>query len=324
MIVSSRIEGSHLAGNLLEDPSERDLYVYLPPGYEGSDHRYPTAYLLHAFGSSADQLAHPATDRQRWVPPIEDVLDPVFGRMGVAPMVVVIPDGWTSYGCGQWVDSPVCGNFEQYMVHDVVGYVDSKYQTIPEAASRGVFGYSSGGFGAWNLASRNPETFGAMAMLSGDSFFDMTHKVLLYDYLDSIWPEPPNGPVEGNDASQVVYAYSACFSPNPENPPFYVDLPVAFPSGVLVEEVWDRWLSFDPVVNWRDRVDNLRELSGILLDVGRSDDYHLQWGHRLLGHYLNEAGIAHESSENAGNHGGRSRERLQVALAWLAQVLVRD
>ena len=40
-------------------------------------------------------------------------------------MIVVIPDGDTRYGCGQWVDSPVTGNFEQYVVHDVVAHVDS-------------------------------------------------------------------------------------------------------------------------------------------------------------------------------------------------------
>ncbi|MGA2529919.1 MAG: alpha/beta hydrolase-fold protein [Acidimicrobiales bacterium] len=321
MIVHSRIEGSNLVGNLLGDPSERDLFVYLPPGYEDSGQRYRTAYLLHAFGSSAAKLVQPDLDRQRWVPPLEDVLDPVFGRLGVEPLVVVIPDGWTSYGCGQWVDSPVCGNFEQYVLHDVVGYVDGHYRTIPEPRSRGVFGFSSGGSGAWNLASRNPDTFAAMAMLSGDSFLDMTHKTYLYDYLDSIWPEAPNGPVEGNDLSKTVYAYSACYSPNPNKPPFYVDLPVRYPSGELIEDVWDRWLSFDPVVNWREREGNLRRLSGILLDVGSNDDYHLQWGHRLLSHYLSEAEIVHESTENAGNHGGRSRERFQVALRFLAQAL---
>ena len=109
-----------------------------------------------------------------------------------------------------------------------------------------MFGFSSGGFGAWNLASRNPDVFGAMAVLSADSFLDMTHKFMLYKYLDSIWPEAPNGPVEGNDWSEIVYDYSATYSPNPDNPPFYVDLPVAFPSGELIQEVWDRWLSFDP------------------------------------------------------------------------------
>jgi hypothetical protein len=117
---------------------------------------------------------------------------------------------------------------------------------------------------------------------------------------------------------------SATYSPNPDNPPFYVDLPMAWPSGELRQEVWDRWLSFDPVVNVHDRLDNLRELAGIMLDAGSNDDYNLHWGHRLLSHYLSEAGITHEHRENPGNHGGRARERYQMALEWLSQVLDLD
>lgn len=85
MIIHSRIESSQLAGNLLGDPSERDLFVYLPPGYEESERRYPTAYLLQAYGETAQQMITPPTDGQRWQPPIEDVLDPVFERMGTPP-----------------------------------------------------------------------------------------------------------------------------------------------------------------------------------------------------------------------------------------------
>ena len=120
MIVHIRIEGSHLAANLLGDPSERDLFVYLPPGYDDSDRRYPTAYLLQAYGTTAAEMVTPATDEVRWRPPIEDVLEPVFRRMGVPPMIVAIPDGWSRWGCGQWVDSPVTGNFEQYLLHDII------------------------------------------------------------------------------------------------------------------------------------------------------------------------------------------------------------
>jgi hypothetical protein len=65
-------------------------------------------------------------------------------------------------------------------------------------------------------------------------------------------------------------------------------------------------------------------LTGILLDVGCNDDYHLQWGHRLLSHHLSRAGIAHEATENTGSHGGRARERYQVTLQWMAQVLARS
>ncbi len=324
MIVHSRLESSHLEDNLLGDPSERDLFVYLPPGYEDSARSYPTAYLLHAFGQDAERLVHPPTDRQRWIPPLEDVLDPVFGRMGTPAAIVVVPDGWTRYGCSQWVDSPVCGSFEQYLIRDVVARIDNRYRTISNARSRGVFGFSSGGMGAWNLASRNPEVFGAIAMISGDSFLDMTHKTMVYDYMSSIWPEAPNGPVDDDELSRIVYACAACYSPNVDNPPFYVDLPIEYPSGELIHEVWDRWLEFDPVVNCHGRLENLRKLSGILLDVGTNDDIRLQWGHRLLSHRLREAGIAHEATEHAGTHGGRSRERFQVALQWLLQVLETD
>ena len=324
MIVSTRIEGSRLAGNLLGDPAERDLYVYLPQGYEGSDARYPTAYLLHALGATAETTVFPENDGVRWSPSLEDVLDPVFGRMSVPPMIVVVPDGTCRYGCGQWVDSPVTGNFESYILHDVVPYVDATYRTIPGAASRGCFGFSSGGFGSWNIVSRNPDVFGAMGVLSADSWLDMTHKIMLYKYLDSIWPEAPAGPVEGDFWSEIVYNYSATYSPNPDNPPHYVDLPMAFPSGELLQEVWDRWLAFDPVVNVHDRIENLRKLRGILLDAGDHDDFNLHWGHRLLSHYLTEAGIAHEHRENPGNHGGRANERYQVALEWLSGVLARS
>jgi hypothetical protein len=132
VIVHTRLESSHLAGNLLGDPNERDLFVYLPSGYDKSDRRYPTAYLLHAYGDTAAKAVTPATDGQRWQPPLEDVLDPVFRRMGVAPMIVVIPDGNSRYGCGQWVDSPVTGNFEQYVLIDVVGFVDAIHRSIPD------------------------------------------------------------------------------------------------------------------------------------------------------------------------------------------------
>jgi len=321
MIEHLRIDGVALAGNLLADPSERDLFVYLPPGYEGGEKRYPCAYLLHAFGGTAETLVNPPADEVRWAPPLEDVIDPVFGRMGASPMIVVVPDGWTTYGCSQWVDSPVHGNFEQFVTREVVSFVDARYRTLPQPESRGVLGFSSGGLGAWHLGSKFPDVFGGLAMLAGDSFFDLTHMGVVYEFFESIWPEEPHGPVEGNDLSQMAYALAASYSPNVERGPFYVDLPVEFSTGELIDEVWKRWLEFDPVVNYRDRLANLRRLRGVLLDVGRNDNVHLQWGHRVLSHRLTEAGIHHEARENAGNHGGRARESYQTALKWLAQVL---
>jgi hypothetical protein len=75
VIVHERLEGARLAGNLLEDPTERNLFAYLPRGYAESKARYPTAYLLHAYGQTAEQLVFPDTGGQRWSPALEDALD---------------------------------------------------------------------------------------------------------------------------------------------------------------------------------------------------------------------------------------------------------
>src|SRR5438067_2000247 len=93
----------------LEFSSKFGSRLWMSPDEE-SDRRYPTAYLLHAYGDTAEGLVTPATHRQRWAPPIEDALDPVFGLMGLPPKIVVIPDGNSRHGCGHWVDSPVTGH----------------------------------------------------------------------------------------------------------------------------------------------------------------------------------------------------------------------
>jgi S-formylglutathione hydrolase FrmB len=321
VIVRSVLASDHLSGNLLGDPSDRELFVYLPPGYESSETRYPTAYLLHEMGKGAAGLIEPSTEGRRWSPPLVDVLDPVFGRMGVAPMIVVVPDGATRYGHSQWVDSPVCGRYEQYVVSDVVDYVDRHFRTDAREDRRGVLGFSSGGAGAWHLAARNPHVFSAMAMLSGDSLFELSLKPMLYRYLDSIWPEAPDGPAEGNDISFTVHSYASCYSPNPSKPPYFVDLPISHPSGELNEDAWASWLTFDPVESVDRYMENLSRLRGVMLDVGVSDDFNIHWGHRLLSHRLRSAGIVHEVRENSGNHGGRSLERIQMALSWMSRVL---
>jgi len=181
MIVHDTIDSMFIANNMLDDPSERDVFVYLPPDYGSGSRRYATAYLLHWFGVHAVDLISPPEDKARWSPPMQDILDPVFRRLGTKEMIVVIPDGWTSYGCSQWVDSPVNGYFEQYLLHEVVKHVDQNYRTLDRPESRGVLGTSSGGFGAWHVATRNPMVFGAVAVLSGDSYFDLTHKPMVYN-----------------------------------------------------------------------------------------------------------------------------------------------
>src|SRR6516165_3718408 len=198
MIEVAQIESRHLAGNLLGDPSRRDLVVYLPPGYQTAQRRYPVAYLLHGFGRrSTSWIAGPLVERGAF---------------------------------RQWIDSPVNGNFEQYVTREVVNWVDGHYRTVASRDSRGVFGISSGGLGAWHLGSRNPDVSGAMMLLSADSYFEVTHKPWLYRFYNAVYPSEPRGPINGNLDSWFAYGLAACYTPNTANPPFYSDLPVEFPS----------------------------------------------------------------------------------------------
>ncbi|HET9052056.1 MAG TPA: hypothetical protein VFO60_10150, partial [Candidatus Dormibacteraeota bacterium] len=105
-LVRHTLESPHLRGNLVGDPSERHLFVCLPPGYESSGLRYPTAYLLHGFGLRASVMAE-ALDFEMseagstpGVPmlPITDVMALLRARRPDIDLVVVIPDGWSRYG----------------------------------------------------------------------------------------------------------------------------------------------------------------------------------------------------------------------------------
>jgi pimeloyl-ACP methyl ester carboxylesterase len=331
LIVKQRIDSRHLAGNLLGDPSERDLYVYLPPSCKGTEQRYATAYLLLGYGLQPKDMVEPGDGELGGAGPmhsIADVLDLQFFREPSMEMIVAVVDGWTKYGGSQYVDSPVNGNFESFAVEEVVSYVDAHFPTIPRAESRAVFGYSSGGFGAWHLGSRHPDVFGAMAMLSADSYFELSHLSLLYKYFNSLYPDgrdpgdvAPGGPVEGNIWSQLSYGLSASYSPNSNNPPYFVDFPVEFLTGKLIPEIWSKWLSYDPVVNCSERVDNLRLLRGVLLEAGRRDDWYFHWGHRILSASLTDAGIDHDFREHRGTHEGRFYEAHIDAVQWLATVL---
>src|SRR5947209_10364518 len=131
------IESSVLAGNHLGDPTQRPLYVYVPPGYdETSDKRYPSVYVIQGFTGQAVMWWNRTPYRDSFL----QTADRVF-RDGVAPPAIVIfVDAWTLYGGSQYVDSPGTGRYHTYVCEEIVPWVDSHYRTIPDAAHRGIQG----------------------------------------------------------------------------------------------------------------------------------------------------------------------------------------
>lgn len=157
--VAETVPTPSLGNNVLGDPAERDIVVHLPPSYDASEARYPVVYYL----AGADE----PVGRLRSLAP---VLWSEMGKGGMRELIVVELDGESSIGNTFYANSPVTGNAEDALTRDVVAYVDATYRTIPEAASRGLSGFSMGGSGTINVGLAHPEVFGALYAASPGLF----------------------------------------------------------------------------------------------------------------------------------------------------------
>lgn len=143
---------------------KKPFMVYLPPSYntpQGQAKRYPVLYLLHGSpGSDKDWFSGGKADQSA---------DTLIALGKVPELIIVLPDGNSRSGApGEWGNSyDHRQNIETYVAHDLVQYVDAKYRTIPEPASRGIGGNSMGGFGAMNIAIHHPDVFGFVISLGG-------------------------------------------------------------------------------------------------------------------------------------------------------------
>ena len=153
-----------LRGNPLGDPSERPLWVYVPPGYDAEpDRRYPSVYVIQGYTGHVAMWRNRTPFRQ----PFLETADAVFARGDAPPAIVVYVDAWTAYGGSQFVDSPGTGRYHSYLCDEVVPWVDARYRTRPDAAHRAITGKSSGGFGAMITPMLRPDLFGALATHAG-------------------------------------------------------------------------------------------------------------------------------------------------------------
>src|SRR4051794_10923798 len=132
-----KIHGKSLEGNLEGDAADRDVIVFLPPGYQRErNRRYPVVYALHGYSIGADQWT-----KEIHVP---QTIEGAFAT-GAHEMIVVLPDAKTLHNGSMYSSSVTTGDFENFVAHDLVAYVDAHYRTIADRASRGLVGHSMGG-----------------------------------------------------------------------------------------------------------------------------------------------------------------------------------
>ena len=323
------IHGTSLEGNPLGDPADRPLWVYTPPGYDDEpDRRYPTVFAIQGLTGQLDMWRN----RSAFRPNVLELVDALFADEGCPPALVVFVDAWTSYGGSQFLDSPGVGNYHTYLCDEIVPFVDSEYRTLASAAHRGIAGKSSGGYGAMVTPMLRPDLFGGLATHAGDALFELSYlpdfrdtvRALRDEYegsFDRFWASFHSRPAfaKSNDAQLLnTWAMAACYSANDDGS---IDLPFDVETGQLRDEVWARWLAWDPVRMVEVHADALRGLRAIYIDSGKRDQFFLDLGATCFRRALERIGVTDVFFELFEGTHSSIEYRYPIALRYLAERL---
>jgi enterochelin esterase-like enzyme len=317
-----------LVENPLGDPNQRPLYAYLPPGYPEGTRRYASIYVIQGMTGQLDMWLN----RVAFEPTMIERVDALFSSDDLPPTIVIFVDAWTSYGGSQFINSTGTGRYMDYLCDEVVPFVDEHFNTIADRDHRGLTGKSSGGYGAMVVPMLRPDIFGALASHAGDALFEVCYLPefpetarILRDKFDGsyevFWKRFRTADHYDDDLFHPLntYAMAACYSPD-EDRPGEVVLPLDVETGRLIEEVWDRWLQWDPVRMAPKHVEALASMRRIYLDGGRQDEWFLDLGAQAFSKELTKAGIEHTLELFEGKHGG-IQYRYPIALRALAEAL---
>jgi len=322
------IDSPALQGNALGDPSERPVAVYTPPGYDADgSKRYAVLYILHGYTGDVAALVA----GRPWETNVVQWVDRLIGGAAMPPVLLAIVDGFTRLGGSQYMNSIQNGDYATYTVRDVVGHVDRQYRTIPSEGARGVLGKSSGGFGSLHLTMTEPGVFGAMASHSGDtnyrgsmvpSFANAQRELEKHDgsienFVTAFEAKHKRAPAEYSTIEMIGYA--AAYSPR-SSERFAIDLPWDQPTGEIRDDVFGRWLAWDPCEMCLHKKTELARLRLRYVDCGRKDEYALDIGARILVKRMREMGleVRHEEFDDDHRNVGY---RYAVSLPALAEVL---
>jgi len=317
-IETVEIHSPALEGNLIGDPATRQMRVYLPPSYASERLRYPVTLLLHGFGEDSEFFAVDTA-------PYDDLM-----RSGRIPeTILVMVDGRNRFCGSYYLSSETIGDYGAYITGDIVRFVDSTYRTIAHRESRGIYGYSMGGFGSLHLALSHPKVLGAAVGSAG--VYDLGHEQVrramanvAAGALAADWDSFPSG----SSGARDFLALTAGTIPAPNSPPFFVDVPFVKVDGEIQEalsgawdQAWDRVVEHDVMHDVDRYLAGPERLRFIGFIHGRNDPgfggFTVVEQARSLDRKLSRLGIEHTYVE----HDGRHESRIDEALVLLADHL---
>jgi enterochelin esterase-like enzyme len=295
-----KIHGRALEGNLEGDAVDRDVLVFLPPSYDKEkSRRYPVVYALHGYSIGAEQWS-----QEIHVP---QTIEGAFAQ-GAKELIVVLPDSKTLHNGSMYSSSVTTGDFERFIARDVVSYMDAHYRTIPNRLARGLVGHSMGGYGATRIGMKHADVFGSLYIMSpcclsprqaGPANAEMEKA------LEAV--KTPEDSAKLPFPARAQLAAAAAWSPNPKNPPLYLDLPRK--AGEPQPDVLAKWAANAPLAFIDQYIGNLRQYRAISLDVGDKDGLRVDTG--KLHDVLDKYGIANSFEVYQGTHTSAVAVRFQ-------------
>jgi enterochelin esterase-like enzyme len=295
-----KVHGAALEGNLEGDAVDRDVLVYLPPSYNRQkSRRYPVVYALHGYSIGAEQWV-----REIHIP---QTIEGAFAR-GAKEVIVVVPDSKTLHNGSMYSSSVTTGDFEQFISRDLVSYIDGRYRTIPNRLSRGLVGHSMGGYGATRIGMKHPDVFGSVYIMSPCCLSPRPVGPANPDQAKTLEAvKTPEDSAKLPFFSRAQLATAAAWSPNPKNPPLYLDLPTK--DGVSQSDVLAKWTANAPLAFVDQYVGSLRQYRAIAIDVGDQDGLRNDAG--KLHEVLDKYGISNSFEIYQGTHTSKVADRFQ-------------
>lgn len=292
-----------LENNPLGDKFIRDLFVYLPPDY-AEDKHYPCVYVLTGFTGRGKMLLNDSA----FTPNFAERMDKLINSGKIKPMIAVLPDCFTRYGGSQYINSTATGSYEDYLIKEIVPFVDESFRTIKNKDSRAVMGKSSGGYGALIMALRHADSFGLACSTSGDAYFEHCYlsdipkafravKGNPTNLIEKFWNEDEK---KGKDdfSGLNIIGMSACYSPRGAD----FDLPFDLETGEIRSDIWAKWLAHDPIRLVEGSVENLKSLKLLYIDAGTKDEFALDLGAKILCKRLRDFDVPHIHEEFDDGH----------------------
>ena len=297
------VHGKALEGNLEGDSPDRDVTVYLPPSYSREpNRRYPVIYLLHGYGGRDNTF----TER---LASLQESADRLGAAQGFSEPIVVMPNAFTLHKGSMYSSSPTTGDWEKFIAEDLVGYIDSHYRTLPARVSRGLAGHSMGGYGALRIGMKRSDVFMSLYIMSAccltpnrnprPESLAAAEAIKTREQAEEAARAPGFGP-------STTLASAAAWSPNPKNPPLFLDLPVK--DGKVRPDIVAKWVANSPLEMLEQHVENLKAYYAIAVEIGTMDT--LLASNKQLHEALTRLRIPHLYEEYSGDHTNRVRERI--------------